>query len=283
MRNVFKKISYTKCMSITFSSCFYVIESKFPPEKYVEWMNNIIYIANNFNLVVYTDENALKYIDTKNKPNIKIIIKSVNEFYNYKYKEYWMKNHDNNNLLNNKSCWELNMLWSEKISFVKETINKKYFDTDFYGWCDIGYFRNRKGEYNDTNTSELTNWPDMKKINNLDKNKIVYGCINNNEIELNQLIEIINIKNAYNIPINQIPPNQTSIAGGFFILHKGMIDWWFEVFDKKLLSYFNNNYLVKDDQIIIADCVFTNKDNFLLFKEKTNTYDNWFMFQRIFN
>jgi len=38
-----------------------------------------------------------------------------------------------NILLNNKSCWELNMLWAEKIHFVKETIERKYFDTEFYG------------------------------------------------------------------------------------------------------------------------------------------------------
>ena len=102
-------------MSITFSSCFYIINSKFHPEKYIEWMNNFISIVNNFNLVIYTDENTLKYIDSKNKPNIKVIIKPLDKFYNYKYKEYWIKNHEKNFLLNDKSCWELNMLWAEKI------------------------------------------------------------------------------------------------------------------------------------------------------------------------
>jgi hypothetical protein len=49
-------------MSITFSSCFYIIKSKFDPSIYIEWMTNFISIVNKFNLVIYTDENSSKYI-----------------------------------------------------------------------------------------------------------------------------------------------------------------------------------------------------------------------------
>ena len=87
-------------MSITFSSCFYIINSKFEPSKYIEWMNNFISIVNKFNLVIYTDENSSKYIDTKNNEKIKIIIKPIENFYNYKYKDFWIENHTKNNLLN---------------------------------------------------------------------------------------------------------------------------------------------------------------------------------------
>jgi len=270
-------------MSITFSSCFYIMDSKFEPTKYIEWMRNFISIVNNFNLVIYTDQNTIKYIDTKNNPKIKVIIKPLEEFYNYKYKNFWIENHKKNSLLNDKSCWELNMLWTEKISFVKETIERKYFDTEFYGWCDIGYFRNRSGDYNDTNTNELMNWPNSEKINSLDKNKIVYACINNNDIYMNDLVRIIRNKNENGLPAKPIPPFQNSIAGGFFILHKNMIDWWFNTYDNKLFKYFLNGYLVKDDQIIITDCVFSNFEQFNLFREFHYQYDNWFMFQRILN
>ena len=148
-------------MSITFSTCFYIIKSKFDPSTYIEWMNNFLSIVNNFNLVIYTDENSCKYINKKNNNKIKIIIKPLFHFYNYKYKDYWIKNHQKNYLLNNKSSWELNMLWAEKIWFVNETIERRYFDTDFYGWCDIGYFRNRN---NDLNTCFLSMWPLNYKI-----------------------------------------------------------------------------------------------------------------------
>ena len=265
---------------LTLSSCFYIINSKYNHLQYIEWMNNFISIVNQFYLVIYTDENTIKYIDTKHNPNIKVIIKPLNQFYNYKYKLRWIENHKKNSLLNDKSSWELNMLWAEKISFVKETIERKYFNTEFYGWCDIGYFRNRVGL--DTNINELMRWPDNHKINGLDKNKIIYACVNCNDKYLNDLINIIKNKNSKGLPKTPIPPKQVSLAGGFFILHKSRIDWWFHTFDAKLSLYFNNHYLVKDDQIIIADCVFSELHNFELIREYKPPYDNWFVFQRYF-
>jgi hypothetical protein len=243
-------------------------------------MNNLISIVNKFNLVIYTDSNSSKYINTKSNPKIKVIIKPLEQFHNYKYKDAWIKNHNKNLLLNTKSSWELNMLWSEKIWFVKETIERKLFETDFYGWCDIGYFRNRP---DDLHTSKLTNWGNNQCVilNNL--NKICYACINNNETNLNYLSKIVNNKNSNNLPITEIPVNQQSIGGGFFFLNKNKIDWWSTTYDLKLQLYFKHNYLVKDDQIILLDCILSNLDNFKLFKEKNNTYDNWFMFQRILN
>jgi hypothetical protein len=66
-------------------------------------MNNLISIVNNFNLVIYTDQNIVKHIETKNNTKIKIVIKPLENFYNYKYKDYWIRNHKNNYLLNHKS------------------------------------------------------------------------------------------------------------------------------------------------------------------------------------
>ena len=267
-------------MSITFSSCFYIIKSKFDHRNYFEWMNNLISIVNNFNLVIYTDENSSKYINTNGNLKIKIIIKPIEQFYNYRYKYFWISNHENNYLLNDKSCWELNMLWSEKIQFVKQTYENKYFDTEFYGWCDIGYFRNRQ---DDIHTSRLSNWGNNQLIlrNNIDK--IAYACIKNDDGYMNFLHNLVNSRNDKNLPVIPIPAHQNSIAGGFFILHKNNIEWWTTTYDNKLKLYFENNYLVKDDQIILVDCILSNLDKFNLFRENNYHFDNWFMFQRILN
>jgi hypothetical protein len=268
-------------MSITFSSCFYIIKSKFPSQQYIEWMNNFISIVNNFNLVIYTDENTLQHINNNlnNNPKIKIIIKPLEKFYNYKYKDYWIKNHELNHLLNDKSCWELNMIWSEKIQFVKETAENKYFDTTFYGWCDIGYFRNRPY---DTHISKLSNWGNNINFLNEHANKISYACINNDENYMIFLYNIVNNRNTNDLPVLPIPSQQNSIAGGFFVLHKDNIEWWSTTYDHRLKLYFENGYLVKDDQIILVDCILSNLDKFSLFRENNNV-DNWFMFQRILN
>jgi hypothetical protein len=243
-------------------------------------MNNFISIVNQFNLVIYTDERSSLYIPdiTKSNPRIRIIIKPFEQFYNYQYKDFWIENHKKNTQLNEDTCWELNMLWSEKIWFVKETIERKYYNTDFYGWCDIGYFRNRK---KDTHTKFLSNWPNINKMNALDKRKIVYACVNNNVTYMEHLFNIVQDKNENDLPKQEIPNTQTSIAGGFFILYKDKINWWSEIYKDKLRNYFKHNYLVKDDQIILLDCILSNQESFLLFRENNYKLDNWFMFQRI--
>jgi hypothetical protein len=200
----------------------------------------------------------------------------------YRYKDYWIANHKNNHTLNDNSiyntCWELNMLWSEKVWFVNETINNQYFNTEFYGWCDIGYFRNGA---QDIHTKNLLTWASPKKISKLDKSKIHYACICNDNNLLNYYITIVSNKNKMGLPVNPIPQNQQSVAGGFFILHKGKTDWWALEYTQKLELYFTHKYLVKDDQIIISDCIFSNLLNFKLYRENNPKFDNWFMFQRL--
>jgi hypothetical protein len=266
-------------MSITFSTCWYILKSKYDIDVYYNWIDNMLSNVNNYNLVIYSDINSCKILDKYLiNPKIKLIILPCEEFYGYKYKDYWIKNHEKNNLLNNITEWKLNMIWCEKIHFVNNTIINKYFDTDMYGWCDIGYFRNR---HNDLNKEILTYWPNSDKINNLDKNKIHYALINNDCFVVEELKKNILDKNEIDLPKKEITPYQTSIAGGFFICYKDKISWWKNTFDNKLKLYFENNYLVKDDQMIIADCVFSNIDHFSLYTECKLEFDNWFMFQRI--
>ena len=62
-------------MSITFSSCFYIIKSKFDPTTYINWMNNFLSIVtnkNNLNLVIYSDDNSAQHINIYVKENPKI-------------------------------------------------------------------------------------------------------------------------------------------------------------------------------------------------------------------
>lgn len=282
--------------TITFSTCFYILKSKFDSNTYISWMNNLISIVNNFYLIIYTDLHSSSHINTLNNPNIKIILKPIESFSTYHLKDLWISNHTNNTLLNSRITWEVNMLWNEKIAFVLNSFNSAQKDsssslsdssdiimkdtcfpqTDFYGWCDIGYFRNRP---EDTNTSLLSHWPNPIKIASLDPSKIHYALINNDSNYLNYLFHHIANKNYLNLPSQPIPSNQTSVAGGFFIAHKSKLPWWSNTFYHKLNLYLSNNYLVKDDQIILIDCIFSQLDQFSLTQEFTS-FDNWFMFQR---
>ncbi len=100
-------------------------------------------------------------------------------------------------------------------------------------------------------------------------------CDNNT---LNILARIILNKNNKNLPVKSIPEDQTSIAGGFFLITKEKINWWNDTYYQILKIYFENNYLVKDDQIIIIDSIMNNQSEFKLIKETLPRMDKWFAF-----
>jgi len=246
-------------MYVTFATCWYSLNSKFPADTYLRWMKHLLTDVKNYNLVLFTDEAgeiqlrehfAPYYFQS---PRIKIVLKPIEKWHNYQYKKSWIENHTRNTLLNSKTEWKLNMLWAEKINFVNEARINQYFPlTDFYGWCDIGYFREGP-------CPTFCNTPKMLALN---KNKIYYACLN--PMDLNALREIVERKNEHGLPVNPIPAEQNSIAGGFFIAHHSKIDSWRQLFDAKLLLYFQHKYLVKDDQIILVDCILSEPQRFEL-------------------
>lgn len=260
---------------IVFTTCWYIFKNKFNNYFYNQWIENLLSNVKNFKLVIYTN-NESKFMVEKysNNPNIKIIILELEEFYNYKYKDFWINNHEKNIYLNHKIDWFVNMLWNEKISFVKKTYKEKYFVGDWYGWMDIGYFRNTNNDIKMTK-----DWPSSLKIKSLNSDKIYYAKINNNKIYINSLFSLINNKLENGLSKEPIPPQQISIAGGFFILYFNKIEWYHKLHDEKLKLYIKYNRLVKDDQIIVADNIFSNISNFKLISEDLK-YDNWFLFQR---
>jgi hypothetical protein len=279
-----------KSVILTLSTCYYNIKSKFSSKNYLFWANNLLSFVNKFNLVIYTDRESFSLlkilfinnpaISKKINVKIKIIIKPLEDFVGYKYKDNWIHNHKSSGLeLHQNIDWKLNMLWCEKVHFVNETITNQYFITPFYGWCDIGYFRNRP---DDTNTNILTEWPNPFKLIALTK-EIHYACVENNLDIYTSLLA--NIRNNYkNKDQNKQPTNKLlnpCIAGGFFIIRPHIIKGYSSIFDNKLKYYFDNGYIVKDDQTILLDCIATNPGLFCLHWEHYPQYDNWFMFQRL--
>lgn len=282
---------------LTLSTCWYNIKSKFPSTKYLEWTNNFLSIVNNFNLVIYTDRESLAFLQPLfvNNPvifskigvKIKIIIKPFETFYGYKYKDAWIKNHETSGIdLHKKIDWKLNMLWCEKVHFVNETVTNKYFDTLFYGWCDIGYFRNNEDTMH---TSQLLSWPNPAKLldHSFLKKGIHYGCVEDNRAIFNSLRQDIlnHYKNDKRKEKNEPPTNKLfnkCFAGGFFIIRPALTQTFVSIFDSKLQYYFNNEYVIKDDQTILLDCIFNNPQLFGIHWDQCYTkYDNWFMFQHI--
>jgi hypothetical protein len=228
----------------------------------------------NYYLVIYTDQSdLLEVLEIPPNPKIRVVLKNEKDFFAYRYQEHWVKNQRNHRMNRNPDDLRINMLSSEKINFVRESKFLAYFPpTKYYGWCDIDYFRNKPN---------VPEWPNPAKIRKLDEKKIHYACVQNNSAYLKQLIRHINDKRDDGLPTVEIPPNQKSIAGGFWIGHWTKIDEWTTLYDNRLRAYFEAGYLVKYDEVILADLIFSNLGKFTLYRENIDGEDNWRMFQRI--
>lgn len=287
--------------TLTLVSCFYVLShAKFPKETYVNWLSNFteILIYNPYlYLVIYTDEYSFQFIKNipqiKTNVNIAIKFKPLDNFYMYKYVEYWRKNHETNHLLKMTTGWELNMLWSEKLWFLKSEIDAPAFSpTPWYAWCDAGYFRNRTtGPLSERDLHTMSgkayfDWASPTTMNGLDKTKIYYALVNSNLNYIKNLKKIIqNIDPQTDLPSIPIPQDQVSIGGGFCLLTPDKIDSWCNTYETKLNLYFIYGRTVKDDQIILANCIFDDNCNinkFFLVSQAPSLriYDPWFVFQR---
>ena len=266
-------------MTVVFSTCWYPFKAKFNSDIYQTWIDHMITNVESFYLVIYTSPEGISFLTkAEGNPRIKIVVKPLEEFQQYSHKEKWIENHEKNIWLNEKVGWEVSVLWAEKVHFVRQTIRDGFFadtNTSWYGWCDIGYFRPQSGGC--LTADEIKAWPDPRRLAALDPSKIHYALVNPYIVEL---IQCVKNKDPHT-GLPNIPPNQVSIAGGFFLTTPENLEYWVKIFDEKVALYFQHDALIKDDQIIIADCVFTDPARFKLHREDTPGNDNWFMFQRI--
>lgn len=293
-----KPITASPIKTLTLVSAFYVLErAKFPKETYIRWLGNLINIMRMnpyLLLVLYTDRHSAQWIPLwvrdGTMPTIHVVIRELSEFHMYRFANHWRRNHEANHLLRMTTAWELNMLWSEKVWFLKGAHDAAVVKTPFYAWCDAGYFRDRS-ESEDLCTGGGLNymqWARPARMAQLDSSKIYYSLINTDRGFLGRLKQLVANKDpTTRLPRVAIPDSQVSIGGGFCLLAPAMITNWCEEYTYKLEDYFHAGRLVKDDQIILADCIFSaatthdSKSRFFLVNEGTGTtYDPWFVFQR---
>jgi hypothetical protein len=248
---------------ITFVSCFYNIKSKHNANIYKDWASKLLNSKLNCNFVIYTNEESKSYIEefTRDKDNIKLVIKPLKSFAYYQFKDLWIENQTRNTTLSQVS-WELVMLWCEKIEFIKDAMENKYFESEWLGWCDIGYFR--KGG--------VDKWPNTAKITKLDKSKIYYNQLKPDS-KINKYRKTG--RNQWGLLNKAIDPLHDTISGGFFMIHPTMVSEYGKVFMDRIKLYFEHKYLIKDDQVIILDCILSHSHMFNLIKGKLN----WFLFR----
>jgi len=279
--------------SITFTTAWYDLGAKFAKEQYYVWAENLLQNVRKFNLIVYVEdmENAVLIARmSQMNPRIYIIIHPFNDLpLCGQYEKQFIENHTRNVELKGRVSWRLVLLWCSKQYLVELTETRikegdtQYpsFATDYYGWMDIGYFRNRPGKMGELGPAGIQEYPNLDKLRNLSKNKIHYALVNPSI--MTTLSKYALNRGDNNLPIIPIPANQISIAGGFFILGGGGVaKVWREQFETHIAKYFAGNATIKDDQYVIIDLILMNPKVFELWMEAPrHNIDSWFLFQRL--
>lgn len=237
---------------IVFYTLIYKIKSKFDFKKYEEWGKNLVNNIKENILIIYTDNYTYALIKNifDNNNNIKIIFLDLNNFKYYKYIDFF----NNCTKLTEEHDIDpkLLLIWLERVIILNNI--KNLIKSDFYSFVDFGYFR------------DVNIYDNFFKNNILlNKDKIYYCLIKNDNIYIkNEILLYYKINNEY--PIK----NDGMIGGGFLIIHHDKINFYINLFENKILSYINNNRLIKDDQIIITDIIF-DKNNIEHFELITDT------------
>lgn len=279
--------------TLTLVTAFYVLPAaKFPKETYTEWLTNFLQIMwynPHVYLVIYTDIYSRQWLPAHmlnliEANKVAVIERPMEEFHMWKYADFWRKNHDANVLLRRTTSWELNMLWNEKLWFLRDVVRSPppvFEHTKFYAWCDAGYFRSRPGE--DLETAGGLNyirWATPERMTQLDPAKIYYALVNSDMQYVRHIKGLVQ-RGA------EVPADQVTIGGGFCMINGSntvVIDDWCLHYENVLIDFMEQGRLVKDDQIILANCIFSSlaekEGQFFLVKETGNTYDPWFVFQR---
>lgn len=263
-------------MTIIITS-WYKLSSKYSNKDYEQWISIFLLNITKCKIIIFTNNESLSYVEKYSNENISIILHEYENFYCNKWHDKWIINHQKNNFLNHKSShnidWKVNMVWNEKVHMINMVANN-YPDNDIFIWCDIGYFRCEK---NDISIDDIKRWPNLDTINNIDTDKIYYGKTCHNII-YNHLLNYVNEITVSNFHTKTIPPNQISISGGFFIIHKSNIEWYYRTYYEMLKIYFQHNLLIKDDQIILLHIIATNQNRFHIISNDGNS-NPWFTFQ----
>ena len=122
-----------------------------------------------------------------------------------------------------------NIIMFNKVFFLKDTIEKKYFNNDMVIWADAGGLRE------DVRNYALTKWPNPEKLLNLDLNKITFFSHNQHfgvgDRQFHSLSQIRNIQ------------------GTAFLLPSHLIDKLLNLVVETIDESINSRYIGSDEKI----------------------------------
>lgn len=258
----------------TIVTCYFNIPSKHSQENYKIWMTNMLENIET-SMYIFCDSKSYDFIKEKRKKylnNTHIKILDFPDFYTYRYLEQY-KEHHKIDPEQKKHNPYLYMIWAEKSHFMLLAKNENKFNSDFFFWCDIGCFRNRKIK-NDIPLDKILKFPNEQKIRALPRDKIIFTQTGLFPKECSKMLEIGLTEMEFTLV-------EASIGGTMFGCYKENIDGWHKIFYENLELFFKYRRFAGKDQNIYANICVHYPNLVLLFQPLYG--DKWFYFHWLFS
>jgi len=226
-------------------------------------MQNMLAIDNE--MVIFCDPKCAQEIEgfRANKlEKTRIIPCRFNEFFTYRYANYFLEHCKMDSEVNIGHNMFLYMIWSEKSHFLKRAIELDPFGSSYFLWTDIGCFRRPNTEY--------LNWPSPSLIELLPKDKVLLLSVvpfSDEELNVHSFDKLPSFKT-----VNRI--GGTIFGGGKEVL----LEWHDKYYE--MLEYFVSiDQFIGKDQSIMNSVYLLNRQMCKLVNWTKGCADAWFYLQ----
>jgi len=209
---------------------------------YIHWMERTLSLDSN--IVIYTESKFYEEIKSyriKYDPNLNKTIFIFQELENLvAYKMFYDKLDFlmNSDIFKTKAHFDVpemnkplyNVIMFNKVFWLKHCVENKLFDNDFVIWVDAGGLREPIENYKDYV------WPNIEKINQLEKEKIIFFSHNKDfVIHDNQWHSLSQVRN---------------IQGTAFMCPSDMINWFTDEFVTTVNECLEREFIGSDEKIL---------------------------------
>lgn len=245
-------------MSATVVSAYYMIKSKLPSSKYVEWISNFMKL--DMNCVIFTNKYTFENVFMNTYPTTSRRIYKIVEIEEFEVSSYkWEKDYEKDHEKHVGHSPELYKIWAEKSFFLKRVIEENPYKSQYFFWNDIGLFRFSKI------LGLLNEYPNISKI---EKDKIYMTLVNSySENDFNNLT-VCDERFRY---VNRI-------AGGNFGGHIDVVNKFIDEYKKTLEEFDGLDLFKGKDQSLYSWMIVRNPTMFNLVSDSkySNTPIEWF-------
>ncbi len=230
---------------------------------YMMWMRNLLQFDSN--MVIYTEQKFESFIKEQRQivdPNLEktiIIIDTIENLESYKLFYDKVSNLMKSEEFKGKIHFNVpemtealyNIIIFNKPYFIKDSIEKKHFDSDMYIWCDAGVLRNDNPEIK-------KGFPNIEKINQNYKDKITFFSHQENFLITDR-------------PFHLFSQFRYVHGGCFFVPNNNVIYSFIENFIQLINQYLELGYVGSEEKYLDF-CYLDNKDNYNIVKSDWRQY-----------